>query len=286
MDHCQICGAAISNGASDCAKCGAVLEGGSFIAEMGNASPSVSPGVLKLLFGFLLIGWVLLFYSYAFSATAHGRKELSVLIEWPIAALQVAYPIVYFGSLFSSNRKIVLLPGWVLLLQLLGIFIILTGSSMQNESLKGSLAMDIKSEVRDKGPRVVVEEIWRSESKRKQFLSGVGSAQPEWIDAAKAVYTGADAEAAELLNEALAQALLKEPYLLLPWLKAIWWENSPNICIFGTDSELPAGTVRFLDNLERTIFSKAPKSMEAANLQRDCLRGINKTRAAIANHSK
>jgi hypothetical protein len=126
MERCPHCGTTLSIGASDCAKCGAAFGDGELVLPGSSSSKEaelISVGALKLLFGALLIFWVILFYLYAFSATAHGRKGLIVVLEWPIALLQIAYPIVYFLSLFSSDRKIVKMPGWVMLAQIVGILL-------------------------------------------------------------------------------------------------------------------------------------------------------------------
>jgi len=139
-------------------------------------------------------------------------------------------------------------------------------------------------DVKARGARQVVNEIWASEEKTKIFLGGVSRADPAWVEAAQAVKPGTDAGASEELNDAIALALLKAPYAILPWLTKIWWNSEKEICVFGYDSELPGGVPQYVVRLEQALFKPSPEALRPLRLA--CLKGIAETKRQLRNVGK
>lgn len=133
--------------------------------------------------------------------------------------------------------------------------------------------------VKAHGAPEAVNRLWRSEHDTRQFLAGIRSGHPDWLSAAEAVVAGADAGASEDLNAAFADALVVNPYALLPWLQKHWWAGSSAVCVFGEDSELPGGVSMYLSRLEASLSKGAPRDL--SDLRQHCLRGIEQTRNAL-----
>ncbi|QWP78315.1 hypothetical protein J5226_07960 [Lysobacter sp. K5869] len=132
---------------------------------------------------------------------------------------------------------------------------------------------DVRLRVEQSGAPAVVRAIWSSPEKTRQLLSGVSSGDPRWIDVAERLAPGVDAGASEDLDAALAQALLVQPYVVLPWLKRHWWSDGLSVCEFAADSELPPG---YLEKLKVALSRKPPKQVAA--LREECLRGLASSR--------
>ena len=143
---------------------------------------------------------------------------------------------------------------------------------------------EVIAAVQTKGAKKAVDEIWSSRARTSQLLDGVRSASPQWIAAAKSLEPGADASASEELNEAVSVALLKSPYLLLPWLKETWWKGGQTACHFGYDSELPGGVKKYVAKLSRSLSKQAPNDLEP--LRQECLIGLEKTRVELKASTK
>lgn len=135
---------------------------------------------------------------------------------------------------------------------------------------------EVIAKVNAQGAKETVREIWQSQTTAQAFLAGVSSAQKEWLAAAKAIRPGTDAGPAEELNDALAEALLKSPYDLLPWLKHHWWTRRQLLCYFPYDSELPGGVSAYVARLDAALATPPPPNLRS--IQQQCLRGIRQTK--------
>jgi hypothetical protein len=127
--------------------------------------------------------------------------------------------------------------------------------------------------------RAVVNELWTSDSWDKHVSPGIKGADAKWLDIAERVRTCTDAGASEDLDDALAEALLKAPYQVLPILKRLWWIDGARACRFGVDSELPGGVASYLNRLERVLQVTPPKNV--ASLRNECMVGIRETHAEL-----
>jgi hypothetical protein len=133
--------------------------------------------------------------------------------------------------------------------------------------------------VKTHGAHEAANRIWGSEQYTRQFLAGVRSGDPDWLRAAEAVTPGTDAGSSEDLDGAFADALLVNPYALLPWLQQHWWGGSSAVCVFGYDSELPGGVSRYLSQLQVSLSKRPPHGL--SGLRHQCLRGIEQTRKSL-----
>ena len=139
---------------------------------------------------------------------------------------------------------------------------------------------EILAKVKANGAGQVVREVWQSHAKVQVLLRGVGSGDVAWLEAAKAIQPATDAGSAEELADALAEALINNPYAVLPWLRRLWWADAQSVCLFAYDSELPGGIAAYIVRLE-TALGKRPPSQSKA-LRKNCLRGIQQTKIALA----
>jgi hypothetical protein len=138
----------------------------------------------------------------------------------------------------------------------------------------------ILTQVKKEGAARAVAELWKREDEVKQVLKGIGSGNSEWLDVAVSLKAEADGEASESLDDALAMALLKVPYRVLPILKQLWWaQNDAQICSFDYDSELPGGVAEYVNQLENAILYSA--AGQQATLREACLNGIAETKGRI-----
>lgn len=131
-----------------------------------------------------------------------------------------------------------------------------------------------------KGPKRVVAELWTSRAWERYVYPGIASGEKQWLDVAVILKPGTDAGASEELNDALLLALLKQPDLVLPILKKMWWKDT-EACTFGWDSEFPEDmTVRtYVNRLEKAVIKSSNK--ETTELRKSCLRGIVQTRKEL-----
>lgn len=129
--------------------------------------------------------------------------------------------------------------------------------------------------VRAHGANQAVATIWASPGQTRRLLPGVSAAAPDWLKAARLLRPGADADAAEDLDDAFAQALPKAPYRLLPTLKTACWRGTGTACLFGWSSELPGGAEHYVGTLRGALRAPAPKGLEP--LRWECLRGLWQT---------
>jgi hypothetical protein len=134
------------------------------------------------------------------------------------------------------------------------------------------------SMVKRDGARQTVSRVWRSEPDLRRILSGVGSADAAWLDAAMAIAPGTDAGASEELNEALAEALLVKPYAVLAKTGARSWPGG-ELCEFAWDSELPGGVADYIERLNAALAT--PSSQDESVLHDRCQRGIQISRLAV-----
>jgi hypothetical protein len=130
----------------------------------------------------------------------------------------------------------------------------------------------IRRELEIRQPGDVMSEIWRSTEHAKQLILGVRSVDLEWLVAAKELSAGFDASISEELDEALAVALLKSPYQVLPWLKDRWWNGTRQVCRFGFDDDLPGGLGSYIEKLKIALLQTPPE--DKLILRDDCLLGL------------
>ena len=135
---------------------------------------------------------------------------------------------------------------------------------------------DVQLMVRTRGAPAAVRAIGSSRNDIKRFFDGVGSGDPRWINAARAVAPAVDAGASEELNDALAKALVAKPYQALPWLKAYWWQgDGSSVCVFAPDSELPHG---YLLKLRSVLAAKPRRPF------RNCAANVFVDWSGVCNH--
>ncbi|XLZ68558.1 hypothetical protein ABT364_18685 [Massilia sp. SR12] len=163
-------------------------------------------------------------------------------------------------------------------MKILSIALLLSTAAANAES--ELMPAELVARVKALGAKVVVHEIWQSESKTQVFLSGVGTGSNEWLRVARAIQPDTDAASAEELNYALAEALVNNPYAVLPWLQELWWNDKQLVCLFAYDSELPGGVSAYIVRLENALKNHPPVGSKSIRLQ--CLRGIKNTKSALA----
>lgn len=139
---------------------------------------------------------------------------------------------------------------------------------------------EILAKAKANGADQVVREVWQSQAKVQILLRGVGSGNEAWLEAAKVIQPATDAGSAEELADALAEALINNPYSVLPWLRHIWWADEQSVCLFAYDSELPGGVTAYISRLETALEKRPPLQLRA--LRKNCLRGIRNTKVALA----
>lgn len=155
----------------------------------------------------------------------------------------------------------------------LALFAVPASASQEN------VPKQILKEVASVGSRQVIQEIWANEKMTKQLLDGVSNADKSWLAVARILAPATDSGTSEELNDALAAALLKKPQRVLPILQQLWWSNG-EICVFGTDSELPGGVSNYIEKLRDGLVIPSAKNNL---LSQRCLRGLVKTRKALNN---
>lgn len=142
----------------------------------------------------------------------------------------------------------------------------------------------VVAQVRSQGAEAAVKDIWSHPVRVRQVLRGIGHGDGRWLRAGEALIPGADAGAAEDLEDAFAEALLIRPYAVLPWLQQHWWANSPQqTCVFDRDSELPGGVRRYVEVLRQALSHPAPPPLEG--LRGECLRGTSVTLRSLSASS-
>lgn len=138
---------------------------------------------------------------------------------------------------------------------------------------------EIIEAVKTNGASSVIKQLFDSAIWTKVVYPGISSGEADWLEVAKILRPVTDAGASEEMDDALARALLRQPYAVLPILNELWWKNS-DMCYFGWDSELPAKSVRsYVHQLERALINKGTKSN--SELRERCLKGIAKTRQEL-----
>ncbi|WP_063673339.1 hypothetical protein [Dyella thiooxydans] len=142
----------------------------------------------------------------------------------------------------------------------------------------------VVAQVRGQGAEAAVKDIWSHPARVRQLLRGIGRGDGRWLRAGEALIPGADAGAAEDLEDAFAKALLIRPYAVLPWLQQHWWASSPpQTCVFDKDSEVPGGVRRYVEGLRQALSQPAPPPLES--LRGACLRGISATLRSLSASS-
>lgn len=144
---------------------------------------------------------------------------------------------------------------------------------------------EITQAAKSRGATQVVAELFKTGAWAKYAYPGISSGEKQWLDVAVVLKPGTDAGASEELNDALSLALLRQPDLVLPILKDIWWKDS-EACTFGWDSEFPDNmTVRtYVKRLEKAVKKASNKG--TAELRKSCLRGIAKTRKELEENKQ
>jgi hypothetical protein len=150
--------------------------------------------------------------------------------------------------------------------------------SAESSTLK--IPKEITQAAKSRGATKVVAELFNTGTWAKYVYPGISSGDKQWLDVAVVLKPGTDAGASEELNDALSLALLRQPDLVLPILKKMWWKDS-EACSFGWDSEFPEDmTVRtYVNRLEKAVIKSSNK--ETAELRKSCLRGIAQTRREL-----
>jgi hypothetical protein len=148
------------------------------------------------------------------------------------------------------------------------------------ESSKLKTPKEITQAAKSRGATQVVADLFKTGAWAKYVYPGISSGKKQWVDVAVVLKPGTDAGSSEELNDALSLALLRQPDLVLPILKNMWWKDS-EACTFGWDSEFPDDmTVRtYVNRLEKTVKKSSNKG--TAELRKSCLRGIAKTRKEL-----
>lgn len=129
--------------------------------------------------------------------------------------------------------------------------------------------------VKADGARDTVLRLVRNGAWEASVLPGIATGQLRWIDAAVALREGSDAGGSEDLEDALSEALLVQPYVVLPRVKDDWLKYSVPVCSYGWDSELPGGVEPYVLKLRAALDRTPPP--ELASLREACLRGIEQT---------
>ena len=157
------------------------------------------------------------------------------------------------------------------------------GSAQHKPSAKTATADQVSAFQRAHGPQGTVDWLFKSGAWESSLLPGVKAAQPDWLELVRTLHPSADAGAGEDLDAALAQALLKDPYRVLPLLKEFWWSQSDTACTFDYDSELPGGVQQYVQRL-RVALERTPPA-QIVHLREACIRGINATLLALRKNA-
>lgn len=80
-------------------------------------------------------------------------------------------------------------------------------------------ASSILADVKSQGAHAVVASLWSDSGRWNQVMANIDRGRPEWLEVAVALHPGADAGAAETLNEAVFFALRTAPVAVLKLLK-------------------------------------------------------------------
>lgn len=114
-------------------------------------------------------------------------------------------------------------------------------------------------------------------------IPGIESAQPDWLEVARALNSKTDAGGSEELDDALDGALLGAPYVVLPMAKELWWSGSDTLCRYPWDSDPPGGVESYVLNLRKAL-EKEPPSEQLRSLRAECLRVIDATLKEVEKH--
>jgi len=165
---------------------------------------------------------------------------------------------------------------------LLAILALAVASASASASPKAITAQQVLAMVKTDGARDTVASLFRTGSWESSVLPGIKSAQPQWLDVARALQPATDAGSAEDLDDALSDALLVAPYRVLPLLKETWWKTEL-VCSYGWDSEFEGGVERYVLRL-RAALDKTPPPPKLAELREECMRGIDQTLKDVREH--
>ena len=149
---------------------------------------------------------------------------------------------------------------------------------------KAATPQEVLALVKSHGPSETIVLLDRSGAWTSSVLPGVASARSDWIDVARVLYPGTDAGGREELEDALSEALLKAPYVLLPLLRELWWKTPATLCTFGWDNELPGGVENYVQSLKKSL-SAAPPAQRALP-RSECLQGIEATLNEVKAHKE
>ena len=136
----------------------------------------------------------------------------------------------------------------------------------------------VETAIKKRGAGPVIADLWRGDAAgARAFTAGVRDADPKWLRLARIVRPATDAGASSELDDALAAALPRAPYAVLPILREVWWQgDDARICLFAEDSEVPDGILTYMGRLEGALLRPAPTG--GAALREACMAGLRRTR--------
>lgn len=158
-------------------------------------------------------------------------------------------------------------------------FLVLVGVVAQGGTLLTPEA--VEKAIKKRGARPVIAELWGGDAAgARVFTTGVRNADRKWLGLARTMRLATDAGASSELDDALAVALTRAPYAVLPILREVWWQDdNARMCVFGEDSELPDGVAAYMDRLEKVMSEPPPRGGEA--LREACMAGLRQTRQLL-----
>jgi len=162
-------------------------------------------------------------------------------------------------------------------------------SAEQSREAEGASArttsQQVLAMVKADGARDTVLRLVRTGAWESSVLPGIATGDRRWVEVAVLLSAETDAGGGEDLDDALSEALLKRPYVVLPRIKDVWLKYSAPVCSYGWDSELAGGVESYVLRL-RAVLDRVPPPPELATLREDCIRGIELTLKNVREHEQ
>ena len=156
----------------------------------------------------------------------------------------------------------------------------LAASASASGAANQPTAAEFNAEIDRIGPTAVLAKMFETEKLESWVSKQIASGSAAWLNIATRLRPHSDASLTTLLNSAVAEALVRAPYRVLPLLEAGVFTPSHSCLPFLSVDEPPEKNLLAITQLERTL---APiRSQRFASIKAACLVQAKQTREQIA----
>jgi hypothetical protein len=141
-------------------------------------------------------------------------------------------------------------------------------------------AAEFNAEIDRTGPRAVLSKVFENENLNSWVSKKIASGSADWLNIAIRLRPHSDASLTTLLNSAVAEALVRAPYRVLPLLESGVFTPSRSCLPFLSVEDPPEKNLLAITQLERAL--EPIRSKRFAAIKADCLVQAKQAREQIA----